>query len=582
MKSLHFFSLKNSSYFYFLLNATSAIFGVIYLFVSFYASVLDVFGFILLFTFFGNFLLIFQTRRGIKFDGSLGKKIEKLCNLYLKFVIIGNLLMFFGNFLISNTYDNKLFDLRNIGQTLLVLFGYFSILLAGLRLSFLNIKYYKSKDSSEVLNRVNHASESTSATDLADANIFNKKNILTTVKFSTGLIIGILLSYVIIVPLPSFLFMVGVFASQMGLFLGFVYLASTFDLASIKINRKYARFHKTAIIISSIITIICFLPVLSTPYSIVEADRNFGEAFGSDWRDRIDLDAQEFFLQREFTIPGYFLGVPEPEQNIIKNHISFFNITTGENEGVRLYFDAYLPPNNGIGLPGANSTLIRIHGGAWVLGDKGVGNMLQMNKYFASQGYVVFDIQYGLRKTSTPQVITPEYVRGNFTLEDMVSHVGEFTKYLIGNYEEFGANLDSVFISGGSAGGQLTLAAALAIASENYTSIFGSGLTIKGIIPFYPAIQTSNSSYIPGGNRPEFLNPGLLIEENAPPCLIFQGTHDSIITRAQIFTNEYKEKDNAVSLLLFPFAGHANDLYFSGYYNQVFLFYMERFMYLYR
>ncbi len=42
--------------------------------------------------------------------------------------------------------------------------------------------------------------------------------------------------------------------------------------------------------------------------------------------------------------------------------------------------------------------------------------------------------------------------------------------------------------------------------------------------------------------------------------------------------------DNAneeICVLLFPFAGHANDLYFPGYYNQVFLYYMERFMYLY-
>jgi acetyl esterase/lipase len=369
----------------------------------------------------------------------------------------------------------------------------------------------------------------------------------------------------------------------MGFFLGLVYTGFTFNLASMKINGKFAKLHKTAIAAGILITLLCFLPIMSTPYSIAEADRNFSDSFGTDWRDRIDSDAQKFFLQREFTIPGYFLGVPE-QSSIIKQHISFLNITTGENEGVRLYFDAYLPPNNGVGLPGQNSTLIRIHGGAWVLGDKGIGNMLQMNKYFASQGYVVFDIQYGLYKSSnSPMVITPEYVRGNFTIEEMVDHVGEFTKYLIGNYEEYGANLNSVFVSGGSAGGQLTLAAALGIFSENYTGIFGSGLTIKGIIPYYPAIRLSNSSFIPGGSKAEFLNPRLLIEEeNAPPCLIFQGTHDSLISSAQTFTTAYRENGNDICLILLPFAGHANDLYFSGYYNQVFLFYMERFMYLFR
>ena len=34
-------------------------------------------------------------------------------------------------------------------------------------------------------------------------------------------------------------------------------------------------------------------------------------------------------------------------------------------------------------------------------------------------------------------------------------------------------------------------------------------------------------------------------------------------------------------LLTMPYAGHGSDLYFSGYYNQVFLYYMERFMEIY-
>jgi hypothetical protein len=29
-----------------------------------------------------------------------------------------------------------------------------------------------------------------------------------------------------------------------------------------------------------------------------------------------------------------------------------------------------------------------------------------------------------------------------------------------------------------------------------------------------------------------------------------------------------------------PFGGHASDFYFTGYYNQIFLYYMERFIYL--
>ncbi|MCP4760200.1 MAG: alpha/beta hydrolase fold domain-containing protein [archaeon] len=168
-------------------------------------------------------------------------------------------------------------------------------------------------------------------------------------------------------------------------------------------------------------------------------------------------------------------------------------------------------------------------------------------------------------------------------MNEIVNHTGEFTKYLGIHADEYGANLDSVFISGGSAGGQLTLAMALGIHNGTYSDIFGGGLTIKGIVPFYPANQENcESFFLPGESRCEFLDPGLLVEIGAPPCLIFQGTQDNLIERANSFKSTYDEKGNDCAIIYMPFAGHANDLYYSGYYNQVFLYYMERFLYIYR
>ena len=195
-------------------------------------------------------------------------------------------------------------------------------------------------------------------------------------------------------------------------------------------------------------------------------------------------------------------------------------------EGIRLYFDAYLPLNGGDDLPGENSILIRIHGGSWVSGDKGMMNMMQMNKYFAAQGYAVFDIQYGLDTNPLFEIdpMTPDYKKGDFNIDDMMRHIGIFTNYLTDNAEEYGANLDSVFVSGGSAGGHLACAVALAIASGDYTDIFSSSLKIKGLVPFYPA--NGQMRFFGVNGRDEFKNPEKLIESDSPPCLIFQGTHD--------------------------------------------------------
>jgi len=59
------------------------------------------------------------------------------------------------------------------------------------------------------------------------------------------------------------------------------------------------------------------------------------------------------------------------------------------------------------------SALIRIHGGAWVGGDKGFANMMQVNKYFAAQGYTVFDVQYGLTDLVDLTIFQPYLARMN-------------------------------------------------------------------------------------------------------------------------------------------------------------------------
>jgi predicted esterase len=210
-------------------------------------------------------------------------------------------------------------------------------------------------------------------------------------------------------------------------------------------------------------------------------------------------------------------------------------------------------------------------------------NMMQMNKYFAAQGYIVFDIQYGLDENPLYILdpLTPAYQKGDFNIDDMIRHIGEFTKYLTGHADDFGANINSVFISGGSAGGHLTCASALAIASGEYTDLFSTDLNINGMIPFYPANDLMNFFGITGSD--EFRNPEKLIRSDSPPCLIFQGTHDIInyFGICKDIQNTYYSKGNGnCAILWMPFGGHASDIYFTGYYNQIFLYYMERFMYL--
>ena len=282
-----------------------------------------------------------------------------------------------------------------------------------------------------------------------------------------------------------------------------------------------------------------------------------------------------YFRKITFSIPEYFFGTVTRDYTV-RQDILFYSGKKGIDKDLKLYFDVYSSSQDGDMLPGGNSVLIRIHGGGWKSGDKGLMNNAQMNKYFASQGYVVFDIQYGLNGSDTaPSDNISEQRYRNFTLDDIVRHINIFLKYLADNHEEFNANIDSVFISGVSAGGNLALSSGL-----TYTN---NKLKINGIIPFYPANALAESMGVAGSEV--LSDPALNVDELSPPCLIFQGTHDGLVNSAitEQLLEEYQNSGNTECAIIYMlYGGHSSDIYFSGYYNQIFLYYMERFMFQYR
>ncbi|MHA1110800.1 MAG: alpha/beta hydrolase [Promethearchaeota archaeon] len=388
-------------------------------------------------------------------------------------------------------------------------------------------------------------------------------------------------------------FMMGVFAAMLSLFFGLLFLLKTFQIASsFQQLMNNSKKKKIAIISTFVIGIsissISFIPVMGTPFYIIEAEKEFDAAFnpvfGGNWELLILDSVERHFKKVHFELSDYFIGPRNPVCTQL-NDILYFNGSESSfsvDKSISLYFDAYLPPDGYIGMPGENSTIIRIHGGGWVIGDKNSGNVGMMNRYFARQGYTVFDIQYGLNNESdlfSNIPFAPENVQGNFTIDDMMRHIGNFTYYLENHATEFGANLDSVFVSGGSAGGQLTCATALSLASKNYTE-FSDAYTIKGMIPFYPANNVSQDFALT--SKEEWRNPVVMLNATSPACLIFQGKQDGLIVQSQILQDAYHGFGRTdCAHIQFPFAGHANDIYYPGFYNQIFLYYMERFLYLY-
>jgi len=396
--------------------------------------------------------------------------------------------------------------------------------------------------------------------------------------------------------------------AQVSGFLVFLYLLTTLLLLKLtsktkpkKIKReedqipgkllvKSNSVYKAIFIVGISLALVNTLPLLSTPIAIENAESEFEDVYGENWREQIPSHIESFFLPSQFNLAYYYLGIPQADCNVD------LDITYYEDDEVTLAFDVYYPKETERSLPGKNSTIIKIHGGGWTQGDKGIPNMLWVNKYLAAQGYIVFDIQYGLYDTgSEPYLPTSEEtVSKDVDLHDMIYHIGFFTKQLENELaDRYQANLDSVFIMGGSAGGHLTSMVGLGYNDPYFAGNYSNNLKIRGIVPYYAANDAERiasgdrDDLIPGNPKSNSLayekfTPSNLADGEDPAALFFHGEQDHTvdISEARAIESALEDEDVDCLFLSFPTAAHANDFIASNNYQQVFLYYLERFLYM--
>ena len=409
------------------------------------------------------------------------------------------------------------------------------------------------------------------------------KHFLRLLCYSTFLV-GILFTVVLLFPIRNSLFSaMSYFITQITGFLMFLYLPTTLLLLKLTHKNRFKNWSRISIlVIGLLLTFLNALPLMSVPVSVQTAETEFNVTYGENWRSDIPQSDKNYFLPSQFNLYNYFLGFPHKDCNVETDVLYY------DADGIRLYFDVYYPKGVYSDLPGNGSVIIKIHGGGWTAGDKSLGNVLVLNKYLAAQGYVVFDIQYGLFDTGSSSYIpTPDYVKGNFTLHDMVYQIGNFTKLLETTYADtYSANLNFVFIMGGSAGGQLTGVIGLGYNDPYFSGNFSNELNIKGIVPIYPP-DFAPPYLLPGDpiSNPlafEKFTPSNLADASDPPALIFQGLRDDLVSldNAERIKSSLNSEGVDCMVLTFPFAAHAGDLIVGNSYSQVWLYYLERFLYL--
>ncbi|MHA1805495.1 MAG: alpha/beta hydrolase [Promethearchaeota archaeon] len=558
-----YLNVKNITLISLCFHVISIALGLIYAISTRYNISWDIGGFAYIFLLFYNFFYFYYISHNLNKKNRSAKIINALLYLYLLIQSVSMPMMMFGNFFLSSSYSTTFSDAYQL--YFLIYGGFFGSLTYGLLLNAYIFKQIEVNELWDFSPKTYHKTL--------------RRKIIDVIVLCIVLGFGFYLASIVLFGYRAFL---GMVIPELALGFSFMFFAAT-AIVFKDVGQKNRKIYHVFTLITLIISVILFMPYALTPVAIRDAEKNFSEAFGEDWRNKIPTDVEnKYFLKTQFSTLQYFLGV-KSNNYIVEKDVLYFDGSKSPyevDENITLYFDVYYPKEYSEDLPGQGSVLIRIHGGSWRSYDKGLSNMMQMNKYFASQGYIVFDIQYGLHRPNRQgDIFTPVNVLGNFNIDDMIRHIGEFTKYLAAHADQYNANLNSVFISGGSAGGHLACATALAIDSGRYRYLFSPKIKVKGIIPFYPG------NVLPyEWGTPELVRPELMITAESPPSLVFQGYQDALVhwTVSQRWKDTYTAAGNQeCAIIYFPLCGHANDLYFNSHFNLVFVYYMERFMYIY-
>ena len=336
------------------------------------------------------------------------------------------------------------------------------------------------------------------------------------------------------------------------------------------------------------------IPYTAIPGGISEAERQMNETYG------IAYDNLDTSLMRPvpYSLYDSIYGVPIDESRFsVQENIEYL-----DNGVDKFYFDWYRPTGEG-----PFPVIIALHGGAWVIGNKGMGNVILFNRYFASQGYVVFDINYGLFDVETLSgeaaaafrtfstlggAINPKY-NGSYTLQQQIENIGEFTKVLGLNSTEYLADMDTVFVVGRSAGGHMASLVTLGHQNPLYGGNFSASMIVKGGISIYPPTNFSRDETgffdalmegsLPIEEQYKKLSAAFLITNSTvtPPIMIVHGSKDGLAdyeTQGRSFYQYATGLSKKCLLITIPWAGHAFDFLFQSYGGQMSTFYLERFL----
>ena len=238
-------------------------------------------------------------------------------------------------------------------------------------------------------------------------------------------------------------------------------------------------------------------------------------------------------------------------------------ITYDSDEPTQQRLDVYLPSTGQAPYP----TVFMIHGGGFVSG--GLTTLAPLARKMQAEGYAVVNITYRL----IPRWLHPSAVEDSFcALAWMAAHA-----------DDYGLDMERVFLLGESAGGYLVTGLASADADPYLTHCEWSlsDIMLRGVVAYYPLVDYTAEDFQPigGGLALSLINgtnwwEGILTDEfqdeaaslsvlpditgDEPPFLIIHGERDSLVpvSQSMLLQDALQKVDVPVETLIIAGADH--------------------------
>jgi acetyl esterase/lipase len=317
-------------------------------------------------------------------------------------------------------------------------------------------------------------------------------------------------------------------------------------------------------------------PLLQASNTIAAMESAMQVGLGADYPGAIPSEMQTRMAASHWSLPNTFGA-----RNLTARARTTVDVTyiTPPERDLRL--DVYQPevaPAVGTLYP----AIVVVHGGSWQYLDKG-GYFEPHNRYLASQGYVVFDIQY---RFSTEAVFPAQ-------LEDVQCAVA----WVRANAEQYQVDPSRIALLGRSAGGHLALLAAYRVGDPDLdlSCIPDGDPSVRAVIGIYPptdlrlydvSLPNGAISTLLGGTNLELplqyaaASPTTWARDGLPATLLIIGGMDNVVptTHGELLNNLLQATNTPVVLLRVPWARHGYDALMSSLGSQVVQPFMDRFL----